>query len=353
MSLSPKDAVFSALFRNCLFRSDSRVSVHEHVAHELADHLLHWRRGLADAALFKGQLRQLRIYVLRYGAEVEVVPRPFDGFSLVHTSLAGGTEVESDGQRLHVGEGRTAVLSPRQRVLLRWHPGAVQLILRVPHTLIREAAGCREDDALALAPGVLVAREHSSQWDLIAQSLLNALSLPGEAPAHASWLDHFERNVALFLLAQQPSQFAVPREPERAIVLPEPVDQALRSGHRKRMEALLAFMEQRLCAPISLGDLARVAGVSVRTLNVLCHHHHGVSPMELLRNTRLDAARSRLLLSPDDSISETALTFGFGHLGRFAGYYSARFGERPRDTQTRGKGLAGPAAAPRPLPPFD
>ena len=85
-----------------------------------------------------------------------------------------------------------------------------------------------------------------------------------------------------------------------------------------QMDALLEYIDSRLCAPIALEDLARAAGVSLRTLNMLCHRHHGVPPMELLRNMRLDAVRARLLTDASASITETALTFGFGHLGRFA-----------------------------------
>jgi transcriptional regulator GlxA family with amidase domain len=59
--------------------------------------------------------------------------------------------------------------------------------------------------------------------------------------------------------------------------------------------------------------------------------------MELLRDTRLDAVRSRLMSQPQTSITSTALTFGFGHLGRFSGYYRTRFGELPRDTLTKEK----------------
>jgi transcriptional regulator GlxA family with amidase domain len=98
---------------------------------------------------------------------------------------------------------------------------------------------------------------------------------------------------------------------------------------------LLAYIDTKLCAPILVEDLARAAGVSGRALNALCHRHHGIPPMELLRNLRLDAARARLLTDASASITDTALAFGFGHLGRFSAYYFSRFQELPRDTQRR------------------
>lgn len=332
MPLSPKAQALSALYRNCVFRSDTRSDAHEHVARELSDHVVTWKQGAPDAALYKGELNQLRIYSLRYGAQVEVTPQPFEGFTLVHTSLAGGAEFMCDGRSIHVAEGRTAVLAPKKSCRLRWLAGTQQLIVRVPDSLLRDVTGELQGDIVELNAGLLP-RALASQWDLITQSLLNILSMPQEAGLRAAWLEHFERNLALFLLAHRPDA-ASPIE-DRAQSSKNQGNDVHANGIRE-MDALLAYIDSRLCAPISLEDLARAAGVSVRTLNMLCHRHHGLPPMELLRNLRLDAVRARLLTDASASITETALAFGFGHLGRFSAYYAARFHELPRDTQRRG-----------------
>ncbi|MGU7778777.1 AraC family transcriptional regulator [Burkholderia sp. PU8-34] len=334
MPLTPNAEVLSALYRNCLFRSGLRMDAHEQVSAELAEHALRWKRGVPDAALFKAQLNHLTIYALQYGAEVEVTPRPFDGFSLVHTSLAGGAEIECDGHVMGVSEGRTAVLAPKAHVRLRWRPGTRQLIVKVPDSLIRLVSGRPPDDAApGLAPGFLLPGALASQWDLIAQSLLNVLAVADEGGIRAEWRDHFERSLALFLLVHRPSLTAAQAGPA-ADSRGAPAESGARGGIRQ-MDALLEFIDARLCAPISLEDLARAAGVSFRTLNVLCRRYHGATPMELLRNIRLDAARVQLLTDPRASITDTALTFGFGHHGRFSAYYFARFNELPRDTQKK------------------
>jgi AraC-like DNA-binding protein len=335
MPLSPKAAALTSLYQNRLFQSDARVEAHDHVAWELTDHALKWKHGTPNAAMYKGQSNQLKIYALRYGAEVEVTPRPFDNFALVHTTLAGGAEIDSDGHTLSVGEGRTAVLAPTKRVRLRWYPGTEQLIVKVPHSLMREVAGCNGGDRFELAPGYLLPRGHASQWDLIVQSLLTAVSVSRDSGVHRAWLDHFERNAALFLMSHQPQDAAA----LDAMPGPDgtPADTGLHGSDAMRMDAVLRYMGSRLCAPISLGDLGRAGGVSIRTLNALCHRYHGATPMEVLRDMRLDAVRSRLLLQPDESITGSALALGFSHLGRFSGYYRKRFGELPRATLARGR----------------
>ena len=100
MPLTPKASALFPLYRNCLFRSEERLDAHAQVAREFVDHLLRWRQGRVDTAMFKGELRRLRMYVLHYGAEVEVTPKPFEDFALVHTSLAGGAEIDADGHVL-------------------------------------------------------------------------------------------------------------------------------------------------------------------------------------------------------------------------------------------------------------
>jgi AraC-like DNA-binding protein len=132
---------------------------------------------------------------------------------------------------------------------------------------------------------------------------------------------------------------------------------------RERVEALLATLLQRTCLPaiadhgdlpiasrdvrraeafirsnvsrnIRLQDIARAAGVSTRTLQTSFKRDRHVTPMQYLRNLRLDAVRQRLLAG--SSVAEAALDTGFAHQGRFAHYYRSRFGHSPSSTGGRG-----------------
>lgn len=317
------------VYQSCVFRSDARVDSHWHVARELAEHSLSWKRGSVDVAMYKRRLQQIEMYVLRYGAEVDVRPRPFDEFALVHVSLRGAAEMTVDGVRIEVGEGRTALLAPRDDVSLKWHAGTEQLIMKLPLDLLRSA----DPDAngeLALLPAFVLPSRLNSQWDLLVRSLLNVARLPRESVPNPAWLGHFERNVALFLLNHQPDAAS----PTLVVSSghEDVCDEDGASADVRRLDAMLHYMQSRLSAPVSLNDLAAAAGVSVRTLNALCHRHLGETPMNHLRNMRLDAVRAKLKLQPGLSITATALDYGFGHHGRFSAYYLKRFGELPRQT---------------------
>ena len=97
------------------------------------------------------------------------------------------------------------------------------------------------------------------------------------------------------------------------------------------LDRLQAYIAQRLCAPVSLLDLSRAAGIGVRSLHSLCRERLHAPPMTVLRQARLDAVR-RQLLRGGQSVTEVAQAHGFEHLGRFSAYYSARFGELPSAT---------------------
>ena len=67
-----------------------------------------------------------------------------------------------------------------------------------------------------------------------------------------------------------------------------------------------------------------------------------LSPGEVLRNMRLDAAHAQLARNDGASVTEVALNCGFSHLSRFAACYRERFGQLPRDTSR--DTLSAPAA---------
>jgi len=332
MDNSSHSLSLAPLYRHRVFQSTRKVDCHAQVARELSEHDLFWKGDDVDTVLFKAEIRQLQIYLLRYGAEVIVRPRLFEGFALVHMTLSGTVEIEADGQKVCIPQGRAALLAPKRNLRLWWQAGSDQLILKVPLALFDEL-NAQAHAGPANVPSLFILPEHAaSSWDMLIQSLLRLLVLPGKDEGSSAWISHFERGAAQFLLSQLSSAYrAGPGAVGRAAE--ECAESLVGAGKLPRLDMLEKYIKTRLCAPLALVDLANAAGVCVRTLNLLCHQHHGVAPMDLLRNIRLDAARERLLAQPDVNVSATALEFGFGHLGRFSAYYRDRFGELPKHTR--------------------
>ena len=320
------------LYRHRVFQSSKKVDCNAQVANELSEHDLFWKGDDVDTVLFKATIRQLQIFVLKYGAEVVVKPRVFDGFALVHMTLSGTAEIEADGQKVCIPQGRTALLAPKRNLRLWWQAGSEQLMLKVPLALFDELRLPGNNSMAGMPSLFLLPQQAVPYWDLLIQSLLRVLTLPSQNDGHAEWINHFERGAAQFLWSQLTNREII-RPNAAATSAAASADGLVGAGKMQRLDMLEKYIHSRLCAPLALADLASAAGVSVRALNALCHQHHGVAPMDMLRNIRLDAARKRLLTQEGANITETAFAFGFGHLGRFSAYYRERFGELPKQTR--------------------
>ncbi|ORA39393.1 AraC family transcriptional regulator [Mycobacterium aquaticum] len=81
------------------------------------------------------------------------------------------------------------------------------------------------------------------------------------------------------------------------------------------------------------GDMAEVAGVSVRRLQEGFRSYLGITPRELLVDIRLARVREELLRGTGDStVTSAAMRWGFTHTGRFAAAYRRKYGESPSET---------------------
>jgi transcriptional regulator GlxA family with amidase domain len=94
-----------------------------------------------------------------------------------------------------------------------------------------------------------------------------------------------------------------------------------------------AFIEAHVADPITLDDIAAAARTPVRTLLDGFRRFRDTSPMQHLRNVRLNLAQDRLVSESSASVASIALECGFGNLGRFAQNYVERFGELPSETR--------------------
>lgn len=117
---------------------------------------------------------------------------------------------------------------------------------------------------------------------------------------------------------------------------PEP-DRAAIRRHGRIVARLEALLEERPEHPWGIAEICAAIGVSERTLNLACREFNGSSPIKVVRDRRLDAVRAALLRADPEAttVAAEAMRFGFWELGRFAGAYRERFGERPSDTLRR------------------
>jgi AraC-like DNA-binding protein len=111
-----------------------------------------------------------------------------------------------------------------------------------------------------------------------------------------------------------------------------------RASDPRSVHVAAEYLEANMTEPIRMVDLAAVARVSVRALQIAFQKYRGCTPMEFVRERRLERARERLLAGgARASIAEIARECGFAHVGRFSARYRMRFGELPGETRARAR----------------
>lgn len=96
----------------------------------------------------------------------------------------------------------------------------------------------------------------------------------------------------------------------------------------------VTYLRRNQASQISMVELAEAVGIGSRQLQLAFRAHLGCTAQEYLRDIRLDRARTllrhgRARSDASLTVSEVAAEVGIAHTGRFAQYFTARFGVLP------------------------
>lgn len=310
----------SGIFQRPVFTSRSACESRHRLTQELVEHEIAWGQGRVNTALYRAQVGLCEVMALRYGAEVEIRPQPFEHFVLIQMPIRGRAVLRSSSATYTVLPGEAAIFSPGEQASLVWSKDCEQLMVKVPLSLV--SWGFSQFQPVSTErfklPEVATLQQRTATRLLrLVAELLDCLRISDTA--NSRWTRQVEESLTLFILDNHFNA----QTPGSAVLSPAS------SNTSQRVEE---FFKSRLGQETTLLDLATTMGVSVRSLHSICHREYGQSPMELLRSFRLEAVRARLLTSDQLSVTQVALEYGFGHVGRFAQYYRERFGELPRAT---------------------
>lgn len=107
-------------------------------------------------------------------------------------------------------------------------------------------------------------------------------------------------------------------------------NQSIAPAHVRRAEH---FIQEFASEEINLNMIVEASQVRKRTLYDSFKRFRGISPMCYLRSVRLSKAREELMSTTNaKTVTEVALYWRFGHMGRFSMQYKKRFGELPSKT---------------------
>lgn len=97
----------------------------------------------------------------------------------------------------------------------------------------------------------------------------------------------------------------------------------------------VAYIDSHAHQPITVTDIAAAAGTTSRALQYAFRRHRGTTPLNLLRQVRLERAHHELLHadpSRGDTVAAIATRWGFTSPGHFATTYQRTYGQPPSRT---------------------
>jgi transcriptional regulator GlxA family with amidase domain len=110
------------------------------------------------------------------------------------------------------------------------------------------------------------------------------------------------------------------------------------SGSDRQLPALLqramTFIDDNAHNQIQLADIAAAVEVTPRSVQYVFRRHVGMTPLEYLRQVRLNRAHRELKAADPsvDTVNAIAGRWGFMHPGRFSIQYKRVFGHPPSAT---------------------
>ncbi|CAE6723723.1 anthranilate 1,2-dioxygenase regulatory protein AndR [Paraburkholderia nemoris] len=316
---SPIQIEATALRKYRYFESDDLDDTRQRIASVLQPHRLtpgSIHGGRRAAYMNYVRLENLAFGSLCYAGAMGVEAGEIEDYYLVILSLNGYADVSVGGRRTIVSQSQGVVVGPSTSFGGTFSGDCEQFFVRVEKQAILAHSGY---DHLQIEPTIDLSRPELVPW-------LTQLRMLTSSPETVTLAQHnrrvaveIERLLVMLLLAGQPYHSQERVQP--SVLVPRTV---------RRAEA---FIAEHASEPLTLLNIADAAGVPVRTLLHSFKRFRDVSPMQLVRESRIEMSREMLLrASETDRVVDIALSCGFVNLGRFASAYRERFGETPSDT---------------------
>lgn len=288
------------------------------------------------SSVFSDAASGLRVLSKKYFVDIEVIHR-HDFFELVLVRSGGGVHVTESGES-PLGRGDVYLIRPGN---VHYYRDLQSLeiinILYLPERLALPLSDLRE------VPGYVAFFEASQE--LAGALLLSRLRLSEGEMAEA------ERIIETMMDEQEKRRpghmFGMTAGFMRLVLLISRAamriggDDAAALGQVGR---LLAYLEGHCSEPLQVADLARVNGISVRTLERLFRDATGRPPGEYLAELRLNRG-AKILQESGLPVTQVARQVGFSDGGYFARLFRRKFGCSPREYRKRS--TAGQGGTPR------
>jgi AraC-like DNA-binding protein len=279
------------------------------------------------ASLHAVRFRDITMGYLDFVAATEITAARLHDDYLVLMPMNGSSRTVNEGRSVEATSITAVLPTPGTAMTMVFRPHSPHLLISIPNDILEahlaRLLGRSPDQRLQFDLALDMSPDSANRWNSAIQ-LLHAELFHENSLLHQGIgtgpLEEFVMSALLF--AHQSNFSAALARPER---LPG----------RRSIRIARDFIESRLSEQITVNEIATAAQISVRSLQEGFRSELRCSPTMYIRDCRLDRVRVELadaVLTDGVTVTEVALKWGFGHLGRFASVYKQRFGESPSQT---------------------
>jgi len=263
---------------------------------------------------------------LVYGTPVRVDISQL-GFFLLELPLSGSSTTYCGDGRVLSGPGQGVVAGPYQQFATEWTQDCSKLLIKLESNALESylstLLGRRQIRALDFEMGMDLSSTASATLLRVVQWIVDDLDQPESLINTVPLASLQYQNMLMWTLLHCQSNNYSEELAERE--LPRVPYYILQTER---------YIQQNYSGEIGLEQLVEIACVSERSLLEGFKRYRDVSPMKLLKLTRLDYMH--LALKETDSkrstVTDVALACGFSQLGKLSTEYKERFGESPSET---------------------
>ncbi len=310
---------------NRLGTSRAREDVEREVSKLLVPHRMEVTgREPLNAELYGVAMHRASLLELCYGRETQIDAGDLDQHFLFRATLAGRCELQSGNDRVALSAGSLSVSSPSRHSRIRIDTECRSLLLRIERSTLEvklaELLQCSIRKPLVFDLEVNRAHGGTAAFEATLHYLCTLCERIDPDSRDSVLGADLTQWLATLLLTQLPHSYSDTLARGAKPPLP---------AHVKRARE---YIDANLGETLSVTTLARIAGVSPRTLQNGFSQFLAMSPAAYIREQRLDAVHRALQQNPGRAVTDVLLEFGVHSFGHFARAYARRFGYSPSAT---------------------
>lgn len=318
------------LRRHFLFRSSDLDYTRSVLSRLYKSHGLAVRdaRRPLDVTTHLARYGDITLSYLNYGTEVSMQPRRtecLESFLVVQIPVRGRAVVLCGKESLDSSPEVASVVTPTLPMQMRWQGDCRQITIRIERVHLEQHCanllGRPLRRPIEFALGMPLNVGGGRRFLRLVETVLANLD-DEDLPIPAIIERELVQALMTALLLEQPSNYR------------ESLTSTTRPAAPWYVRRIEDFIEANAAEALTVEALARVAGISVRSVHEGFRRWRGTTPLEHLRAVRLERARAALRAADPSltSVARIATSWGFNHLGRFSQDYRRRFGESPSVT---------------------